>query len=109
MTRSPKRPVIGIPVGQRVNSREAKLYIAHQLYFTAICRRAAFLARRRCIWMKSCMRRFSSASMVGPAFGLGRGRDAQAYGAAPKHDEIEKTDPERDRVEMLLAHWAVGV
>jgi putative glutamine amidotransferase len=101
-----KRPVIGIPVGQGTNPRGAKLYTVHQLYLNAVYRSGGIpcpvpLHLDEELYGE-IFRRLDGLLLAG-----GEDVDPSFYGASKK-DEIEKTDPDRDRVELLLARWAVA-
>ena len=100
-----KPPIIGIPVGQGENARGAKLYIVHQLYLDAIykaggipCPVPLHLDERL---YDEIFRRLHGLLLAG-----GEDIDPRLYDAEPK-EVIEKVDPDRDRVEMMLVQWAV--
>jgi putative glutamine amidotransferase len=100
-----KRPVIGIPVGQGTNPRGAKLYTVHQLYLNAIYRTGGIpcpvpLHLDEALYQE-IFQRIDGLLLAG-----GEDIDPRFYGDEPR-DEIEKTDPDRDRVELMLARWAV--
>ena len=101
-----KRPVIGIPVGQGTNPRGAKLYTVSQLYLNAVYRSGG---------VPCPVPLHLDEELYGEIFQridgllLAGGEDVDpSFYDAPKKDEIEKTDPDRDRVELLLARWAVA-
>ncbi len=105
--RIPKRPIIGIPVGQGVNPRGAKLYTVHQLYLNAVYRSGGIpcpvpLHLDDDLYGE-IFRRIDGLLLAG-----GEDIDPHFYDDEPKEAEIEKTDPDRDRVELLLARWAVA-
>jgi putative glutamine amidotransferase len=104
--RNSKRPVIGIPVGQGTNPRGAKLYTVHQLYLNAVYRSGG---------IPCPVPLHLDEELYGEIFQridgllLAGGEDVDpSFYDEPKKDEIEKTDPDRDRVELLLARWAVA-
>jgi putative glutamine amidotransferase len=104
-THLPVRPIIGIPVGQGTNPRGAKLYTVHQLYLNAIYKAGGIpcpvpLHLDEDIYQE-IFQRLNGLLLAG-----GEDIDPQFYGDEPK-EAIEKTDPDRDRVELLLARWAV--
>ncbi len=105
--RIPKRPIIGIPVGQGTNPRGARLYTVHQLYLNAVYRSGGIpcpvpLHLDDDLYGE-IFRRIDGLLLAG-----GEDIDPHFYDDEPKEDEIEKTDPDRDRVELLLARWAVA-
>jgi len=106
-SRIPKRPIIGIPVGQGTNPRGARLYTVHQLYLNAVYRAGGIpcpvpLHLNDDLYGE-IFRRIDGLLLAG-----GEDIDPRFYDAEPKENEIEKTDPDRDRVELLLARWAVA-
>jgi len=108
MTSKPvsNRPVIGIPVGQGTNPRGAKLYTVHQLYLNAVYRTGGIpcpvpLHLDESLY-NDIFQRLDGLLLAG-----GEDVDPSFYGDEPKK-EIEKTDPHRDQVEMMLARWAVA-
>ncbi len=102
----PQRPIIGIPVGQGANARGAKLYIVHQLYITAIYR-AGGIPCPMPLHLQPEQYKEICQHIDGLLLAGGEDVDPRAYGVENQLDELEKIDPERDRVEMLLARWAV--
>jgi len=101
-----KRPIIGIPMGQGTNPRGAKLYVVHQLYLNAIYRAGGIpcpvplhLDEE---WYGEIFERLDGLLLAG-----GEDIDPRFYGDDPK-EVMEKTDPHRDQMELLLAHWAVA-
>ena len=102
----PVRPIIGIPVGQGANPRGAKLYTVHQLYLNAVYKSGGIpcpvpLHLDDELYLE-IFQRLDGLLLAG-----GEDIDPHFYGDEPK-DKIEKTDPDRDRVELLLARWAVA-
>jgi len=102
----PARPIIGIPVGQGTNPRGAKLYTVHQLYLNAIYKSGGIpcpvpLHLDEELYGEIFQR------LHGLLLAGGEDIDPRFYGDEP-HEGIEKTDPDRDRVELLLAQWAVA-
>lgn len=105
-TQLSNRPIIGIPVGQGTNPRGAKLYTVHQLYLNAVYKSGGIpcpvpLHLDETLY-RDIFRRLDGLLLAG-----GEDVDPQFYDDAPK-PEIEKTDPDRDRVELMLAKWAVA-
>ena len=98
-------PVIGIPVGQGENARGAKLYIVHQLYLDAIYRAGGIPCPVPLhldeLHYREIFRRMSGLLLAG-----GEDIDPRLYHAQPK-EVLEKVDPDRDAVEVMLARWAV--
>jgi len=101
-----KRPVIGIPVGQGSNSRGAKLYTVHQLYLNAVYR-AGGIPCPIPLHLDDDLYHDIFSRIDGVLLAGGEDVDPQFYHNKPK-EVIEKTDPDRDRVELLLAHWAIA-
>jgi len=101
----PNPPVIGIPVGQGVNARGAKIYIIHQLYLNAVYRAGGIPCpiplHLDQVRYQEIFHRLHGLLLAG-----GEDVDPQFYDDSPK-PEIEKTDPDRDEVELMLARWAV--
>jgi putative glutamine amidotransferase len=98
-------PIIGIPVGQGTNPRGAKLYTVHQLYLNAVFR-AGGVPCPIPLHLDEAQYSGIFQRLDGLLLAGGEDVDPQFYGAAPSA-EIERTDPDRDRVELMLARWAV--
>ena len=100
------RPIIGIPVGQGTNPRGARLYIVHQLYLDAIYRVGGVPCP-----VPLHLDEDGYSEIYNRIHGLllagGEDIDPHTYGDDPR-EVIEKTDPDRDKVELLLARWAVA-
>ncbi len=105
MTKRKKPPIIGIPMGQGENARGAKLYVVHQLYFDAIYR-AGGIPCPVPLHLEEPLYREIFLRLSGLLLAGGEDIDPRHYNAEPK-DVIEKTDPDRDSVEIMLARWAV--
>ncbi len=105
-TSQTKPPIIGIPMAQGENARGAKLYVVHQLYFDAIYR-AGGIPCPVPLHLDEALYREIFLRMSGLLLAGGEDIDPRLYHAEP-NELIEKIDPERDRVEMMLAHWAVA-
>ncbi len=107
MTTSQNRPpVIGIPVAQGENARGAKLYTVHQLYLDAVYR-AGGIPCPVPLHLDERLYREIFQRMSGLLLAGGEDVDPRLYDAEPK-DVLEKIDPDRDRVEIMLARWAVA-
>lgn len=99
-------PIIGIPVGQGVNPRGAKIYTVHQLYLNAIYK-AGGIPCPVPLHLDESLYREIFQRLHGLLLAGGEDIDPRFYDDKPKA-EIEKTDPDRDRVELMLARWAVA-
>ena len=102
-----QRPVIGIPVAQSRNARGAKLYSVHQLYLHAIYQAGGIpcplpLHLDDEIY-EDIFQRLDGVLLTG-----GEDVHPQFYQEDANLDLIERSDAERDRVELLLARWAVA-
>ncbi len=106
MSESSRPPVIGIPVGQGENARGAKLYIVHQLYLNAIYQ-AGGIPCPIPLHLDPPHYREIFQRLHGLLLAGGEDIDPRLYHAEPK-EHLEKIDPERDAVEMMLARWAVA-
>ncbi len=98
-------PIIGIPVGQGANPRGAKLYTVHQLYLNAVYRSGGIPCPIP-LHLDETLYREIFQRLNGLLLAGGEDIDPHFYDDEPK-SSIEKTDPDRDRVELLLAQWAV--
>lgn len=101
-----RSPIIGIPVGQGANARGAKLYVVHQLYLNAVYQAGGLpcpvpLHLDDEVYSE-IFERIDALLLAG-----GEDVDPEWYHDKPEPG-IEKTDPERDRVELMLVKWAVA-
>ena len=100
-----KPPVIGIPVAQGENARGAKLYVVHQLYLDAVYR-AGGIPCPVPLHLDEKVYREIFRRMNGLLLAGGEDIDPRLYHAQP-NGHLEKIDPDRDRVEIMLTRWAV--
>ncbi len=105
-TPHPHRPIIGIPMAQSANARGAKLYSVHQLYISAIYRSHGIpcpvpLHLDETLYQE-IFQRLDGLLLAG-----GEDVHPQLYRPDANLDLIERSDTERDRVELLLTRWAV--
>jgi len=100
------RPVIGVPLMRSRNDRNAPIYGLRRTYLRALhlAGAAPFTIP---LEMEEDVYRALFERLDGVFLAGGEDIDPGSYGQAP-HALLGQTDAERDRVEILLARWAVA-